>query len=206
MRAVEDLQAVKSAGDKRADEIEGEHQHAVRQAGVQQARGVRQPEVRGDAGVREDVHVFAPAEFAPEQLDAREGRAVGEVARVVVAGEGVEAADAEIAARDDHGGARRAPRRRRNAGGQSSQAGQPARRQGFVHGPGQRERHEVAAVATEHGRELERAPARQQRGGGGRGVAEGREAVARRDAHGKLIGRGVHAGGTLRRRADGQRR
>jgi len=93
---------VESAGDERADEIIREHQHAVRQPGVQQARRVRQAEVRGDAGVREHLDVFTPAELGAKQRDAGERRAVGEVAGVVVTGEGVEAADAEVAARDDH--------------------------------------------------------------------------------------------------------
>ena len=184
---------MKTAGDERADKIEGEDQHAVRQAGMQQAGGVREPEVRGDAGMRKKLDVFAPAEGGAQQLDARKGRAVHQVAGVMVAGERIEAADAVIAAGDDDRGAGGTPGSGRNAGGQLAQTGQPAGREGFFHGSGQGERDGIAAIAAEHRLEGEGAAAGEQRGGGRGRIAERGETLTRREAHGKLIGRRVHA-------------
>ena len=62
---VEDLQAVKTAGDERADEIKTKHEHAVSKSRVQQACGVHEPEMRRHARVREHLHVFAPAQLLP---------------------------------------------------------------------------------------------------------------------------------------------
>src|ERR1035438_2253893 len=131
---------MESAGDKRADKIEGKHEHAVGQIGVQQAGGVSQSEVRGNAGVREDVDVFAPVEFSPEQIHALEWRAVGQVAGIVAADESIETADPEVAAGDDDGRTRRAPSGCWDAGGELAQAGHPARRKRLVHRPPQGER------------------------------------------------------------------
>ena len=139
------------ACDKGAYEVEREHKHPVRQAGVQQARGVGQAKVGGNAGVGEDVHVFAPAEFGAQQVHARAGSAVGKVTHVMVADEGVEAADGEVAAGDDDGRTGGAPIASGYARGKPAQARQPPGRQRFAHGRRQGERHAVAAVAAETG-------------------------------------------------------
>ena len=158
-RGVEDFQTVKTAGHEGAHKIEREYEHPVGEAGVQEARRVRESEVGGDTGVGEQVDVFAPAEFAGEQLVAGERRAVPHVARVVVAGVGVEAADAEIAARDEHRLARGTPTAGGDRRDEAMQIRQPARGHGFGHRGEEGERHGVAAVGAKHGEELQGAPA-----------------------------------------------
>src|SRR4051812_42822057 len=89
----------------------------------------------------------------------------------------VEAADAEIAARDEHRKFRRAPRLFGNGRGEWLQRGEPIGRRGFVETATarQRERHALTAVAAEHGRELQRPFAAEQGRVGGGSVAESGE-------------------------------
>src|SRR5258708_23569902 len=68
-RTVQNLQAVKSSGHKWTDEIEREHQHAIRQSRVQQPCGVHQAEGRGATGVRENMNVLTPTHLAPQERD-----------------------------------------------------------------------------------------------------------------------------------------
>ena len=189
---VEDFQGVKSAGDKRAQEIKRKHQRPLRQPGPNQACGLHEPEVRRDASVRKDRHVVAPAEFAPQPVDADERRAIGQVGGVSAAPVCIKTADAKIAAGHENGMPRIAPRGWRRRPEQRAHRVHPGRRRGFVQFPAgqQRQRHPIATLAAQHWARLQRPLAPQQRGECGRRVAERRKAGACRQLHriGKIAG------------------
>jgi hypothetical protein len=148
---IQDFKRVKSAGDERAEKIEGKDERLVGEPGVEGARGQQQAEVRGDAGVREQSDICAPAELRLQQLDGGAGCREGQVLGVPGPAIRVKVADAEIAARDKHGAARRAPISAGNLSGELRDRRQPGRHGGFVElaAGAKGERHGVAAVGSQ---------------------------------------------------------
>ncbi len=191
---VEDFQRVKTAGDERAEEIEGEDEGVVREAGGEDAGSLEQAEVRGDAGVGKDSDVFAPAEFAAKPIDAQRGRAESEVRGRATLAEGVEIADAEVATRDEDRTAGSAPAVGDDGSEESAEGSDPRWRCGLVNGAaGEKcDGRGVATECAEHGDGAEGCFTAEERGVSGVSVAEGRHATSGGEAHGGGDGGGGH--------------
>jgi hypothetical protein len=197
---------MKTARDERAEEIEAEDEGFVGETGVERAGGLEESQMCGYAGVGEGRDVGSPTEFVAKPVHAGARRTVAKMGRIRGAAEGVEAADAEITAGDENGMARTAPIVLRNRGGEWTKVGQPVGRNGFVEGAAGTEGkwNEIAAVATEDRRALERALAGEERGVRGRGIPQRGEATGGCETGGRVDERSSHGGrsetGKVRRR------
>src|SRR5471032_1278297 len=154
---------------------------------------MQQAEMGRHAGVGKNMHLSAPAEFPLQELDAEARRAVVEMPRILAAEVGIKAADAEVAARDHHRAACRAPVAGRDVFRQGVQGGQPAGRERFFHRTEERKRHAVATTGSEHGGQLQGPAALQQGGERRRGVAKRSETTGRFNPNWKLVRGRAHA-------------